>query len=202
MVLPRDAVWHDGFNFPRGGCPNVARTLDDYPPPCPRRPSDLHRNLVVVPLVDGALDRSVSAASPTLRADALVRDQRQTVDVMDRAKVANKAVKQARRRLRKAMPDLVGMVSWYGAVDIDPKHLVVWVLLRGPADDLPEWFFPSGHRRRDMAEAKGLLDEVYAAVTLIRRAFDEAGWPPGAPIDVGFDSEERVEEAGGYVYFK
>lgn len=116
-------------------------------------------------------------------------------------KVANRAVKEARRTLRRTLPDL-DHVFWYGAVDIDPRHLVVWVLLQGPADELPEWFFPTGDEVRDTAAAKGRSDELSAVAATVRGVFADAGWPDPHTVDVGFDSAERVAESGGWVYFK
>src|SRR3954471_4760950 len=39
---------------------------------------------------------------------------------------------------------VVETVFWYGAVDIDPRHAVVWLLLSAPREyPLPAWFCPT-----------------------------------------------------------
>ena len=90
---------------------------------------------------------------------------------------------------------------WYGAVDIDPAHLVVWVLLTGPPAQRPEWFFPSGDRAADAAAAGDLVDATYEMTDTVRRCFAEVDWPEHDRISVGFDAEERVAEVG-FAYFK
>lgn len=115
--------------------------------------------------------------------------------------VARAAGRLANKRARKANPALVEYVFCYGAVDIDPSHLVVWVLLKGPQGNLPRWFFPSGHRATDEASACGLLHELYHLAGVVRQAFEDAGWPR-SEVQVGFDSDERVGGEGGWHYFK
>ena len=109
---------------------------------------------------------------------------------------------EARRELVRAWPDLVKTVIWYGAVDLNVKHLVVWVILKGPPEELPKWFFPSGDPRLDEPQAKGKLDQLNAMAATVRGAFAKQGWPNAAGIHVGFESDERVAESGGWEYFK
>lgn len=136
--------------------------------------------------------------SPALPAVRLGQD----VDVgKDLQAVAEAAGRLADERARKANPVLVNGVFWYGAVDIDPAHLVVWVMLNGPQEDLPCWFFPSGRREADEASACGLLDELYDLAGLVRRTFEETGWPR-SDVRVGFESDERARGQGGWQYFK
>jgi hypothetical protein len=94
----------------------------------------------------------------------------------------------------------------YGAVDIDPKHLVVWVLLDGaPDEELPEWFFvdlyedDADQTRRLGPALVGWLERLRACV---RQDFDDAGWPNAENVHVGFDSSHRVASRGGFHYFK
>lgn len=115
--------------------------------------------------------------------------------------VAEAAGRLADERARQANPALVNGLFWYGAVDLDPAHLVVWVMLNGPQEDLPCWFFPSGRRDIDEASACGLLDDMYDLDSLVRRTFAEAGWPL-SDVRVGFESDERARSHGGWHYFK
>ena len=119
---------------------------------------------------------------------------------MDR--LADKAVGRARRRLRTAHPHLVEHVFSYGAVDIDPKHLVVWVLLKGDPQGVPAWFFPSGDPTVDEPAAQGLLPQIASCVAVVREELAQAGWPDAEQADVGFDSDERVAQQGGWHYFR
>jgi hypothetical protein len=117
------------------------------------------------------------------------------------------AVTAAMARLTQRFPDLVKTVFSYGATDIDPKHLVVWVLLAGPAEAIPAWLFPptgsewhlDESRTPEQRELIRLILEMAAGV---RDCFREAGWPDADHVSVGFDSAERVESKGGWTYFK
>lgn len=94
----------------------------------------------------------------------------------------------------------------YGAVDIDPKYLVVWVLLAGAADDeLPEWLNPGAqidHPERNQQLDPSLLGWLEDLRRAVRDEFEAASWPSAGDIDVLFDSEHRVREGGGFWYFK
>jgi len=95
----------------------------------------------------------------------------------------------------------VTTVFHYGAVDIDTKHLVVWVLLDGASpDDLPTWWSSDGTSRGTSDEmCDSWLRSIAATV---RHRFVEAGWPDADHVTVLFDADERVEEGGGFFYFK
>jgi hypothetical protein len=115
---------------------------------------------------------------------------------------ADRAVGRAKRQLKETAPDLVQDVFFYGAVDIDPKHLVVWVILKGDPDSLPEWFFLSDSEPDDEAAAKGLLPDMRHATSVVRDQLARVRWPDANLVRVGFDSDERVGRAGGWQYFK
>lgn len=119
---------------------------------------------------------------------------------------------------REAVGVRVDAVFSYGAVDIDPKHVVVWVLLSGrPDTELPEWYFPASIDTLSFLKSTPLLgsderknlhldDSVDAACRSwaeeIRSAFAPTGWPASESIRVGFDSSHRVTEGGGWNYFQ
>ncbi len=92
-------------------------------------------------------------------------------------------------------------VLHYGAVDLDPEHLVVWVLLAGEPDALPEWLFPTAAQLRDPG-GHGLPADLPALVAVVRGALARHGWPAADAVRVGFDSAERVARAGGFAYFR
>jgi hypothetical protein len=88
----------------------------------------------------------------------------------------------------------------YGAVDLDPQFLVVWILLSGkPDDQLPEW----------LPVVPGDVNPVcpidYAWLVALRaqivQRFDAAGWPRPQEIAVYADGAHRVG-AAGWNYFK
>ncbi len=121
-------------------------------------------------------------------------------------RIADAAVKDAGRRLREPTTSdaRVGSVFWYGAVEIDPGHLVVWVLLTGrPDDELPAWHFPNQGVTTDNARlGAALLSWIDGLRQIVIERFAVAGWPDPATMDVGFDSLHRVETNGGWHYFK
>ena len=123
--------------------------------------------------------------------------------------LAERLVAEARTTVLDRFGSSVENVFHYGAVDIDQDHLVVWVLLKGPADTLPEWYFPGSpdpelqwhHQKTKAGVAEELLttvDEIHAAVVEIFRGH----WPDADNISIGFDSGERVADNGGFLYFK
>jgi hypothetical protein len=128
---------------------------------------------------------------------------------MDFRAIADEAVQRVRS-------DLVGShiagtsvdgVFWYGAIDLDPVHLVVWILLSSADDgELPEWFFGPGdggivEPPNDRLDAE-LLSAMAEIQTAVRRQFAARGWPAPETARVGFDSSARVAASGGWSYFK
>jgi hypothetical protein len=89
----------------------------------------------------------------------------------------------------------------YGAVDFDPQHLVVWILLSGkPDEQLPEWMqiVPGQVNPACQIDYQWLLE---LREHIVQR-FLEADWPRPQEIKVFVDSSNRVEAAGGGSYFK
>jgi hypothetical protein len=90
-------------------------------------------------------------------------------------------------------------VLHYGAVDIDPRHLVVWILLDGRgAEQVPGWYAPGSGADLPPgwdAALVALADEV-------RTAFAQDAWPDPASIRVLVDADARVRAGGGWSYFR
>ena len=107
-----------------------------------------------------------------------------------------------RRTLRQRWPEVVASVVHYGAVDLDRRHLVVWVLLTGPAEDRPAWYFPAAPAQVDAAAAGPLHREIAEVLAVVRSTFAAGGWPDAGALRVGFDAEERVRQGGGWSYFR
>lgn len=141
---------------------------------------------------------------------------------MDHSRTSRRVVTTVGKRMRgrSLAGASIDSVFSYGAVDIDPRHLVVWVLLSGrPDSELPEWYFPPGVGLGTFAAlgpglvpasganavphlSQDLVDACQFWATEIRAAFNSAGWPAHESISVGFDSSHRVAEGGGWSYFK
>lgn len=129
------------------------------------------------------------------------------VQAVEASRAANEAIQTAGRRLSGTTrgPFRIDSVSWYGAVEIDPRNLVVWVLLSGaPDEQLPKWYFPVAGQLAGLQDhldvsLRAWLDENREAV---HEAFVDVAWPAPDTVRVGFDSTHRVESEGGYAYFK
>lgn len=129
-----------------------------------------------------------------------------------REQLAQRVVSALEQRLRgRSLAGVtIDTVFHYGAVDIHPRHLVVWLLLSGRPDaELPEWFFPAGPgvgSSEPAAPDPPLAADLLAACRVwageVREAFRAAGWPAAEAISVGFESSHRVAEGGGWFYFK
>jgi hypothetical protein len=79
------------------------------------------------------------------------------------------------------------------------------MLLRGEIDEkLPEWFFLDTDQD-DAKQSRRLGPDMVAWLerlrACIRREFQQRGWPKAEDIHVGFDSEHRVADGGGFHYF-
>jgi hypothetical protein len=124
--------------------------------------------------------------------------------------IAKKAVRRAKKLLRsRRAPSLnvkVDYVFWYGAVEIDPKHCVVWIIVAGPdSEQIPARLNPvraekSLRRAREhlKAEDSKWLEELAADV---EEEFRVCGWEWQTPM-VGIESAERVKRGGGFDYFR
>lgn len=77
---------------------------------------------------------------------------------------------------------------FYGAIGIDPKHLVIWFIF---ATDI----------QKEEAEKNGLLGELDRRS---RNALREEGYPLSVieHIYVSFASDEEIKRGGGHAFFK
>lgn len=83
-------------------------------------------------------------------------------------------------------------VFCYGAVDIDPKHLVVWILLDGPrSDEVPEWLSVNPLRSESLRPEYPDYEWLLLARAEIVSAFEERGWPAASAISVMVESAAR-----------
>ncbi|MEP6599472.1 MAG: hypothetical protein ABJB98_08510 [Actinomycetota bacterium] len=115
--------------------------------------------------------------------------------------IAERSVARARRLLKAQDADLIASVFHYGAVDIDAAHLVVWVLLTSPPEAIPPWcFYPE--RPDGQSIAPDLRSKLIDIQALVRSCLAREEWPNAAHVSVGFDSAQRVDEGGGWYYFK
>jgi hypothetical protein len=126
----------------------------------------------------------------------------------ERKALAAAVVGRVRDRLVGAQrgPFRVVACTHYGAVDIGPQFLAVWLLLAGaPDDELPEWFnlgAPVDHPERNQRLNPSLLAWLEDLQRAVRAEFEAASWPNASQVTVLFDSEHRVREGGGFWYFK
>ena len=100
-------------------------------------------------------------------------------------------VQRAIDRVRAAVASRDPEISssfFYGAIGIDPKHLVIWFVF---ATDL----------QKEEAAKNGLLVDLDRKS---RDALGEEGYPPFVleTIHVSFASDEEIRQGGGYMFFK
>jgi hypothetical protein len=94
-------------------------------------------------------------------------------------------------------------VFHYGAVDINPKYLVVWILLDGPrSDEVPEWLSVSPVLLESLRPEYPDYDWLLSVRAEVVSAFEEHDWPNASAISVNVESEPRVAASGGWFYFK
>jgi hypothetical protein len=119
----------------------------------------------------------------------LLRPPREWRDGFRRARLEARA----RRAIRRVLADATGTSPqirghlFYGALELDPAHLVVWFLVATDAE-------------KDAAGASGLQARLER---LTRERLGEAGYPPEAVQRVGvlLASEEEIAHAGGHREF-
>jgi len=116
---------------------------------------------------------------------------------------AKDAVAHARKELIAEYGNLVAEVFHYGAVNIDTRNLVVWVILSLPPNVLPEWCFnPAAEALLGGVGAPDLRATLLDMQTRVRSWFARHSWPEPDHVRVGFESDERVRAGGGWAYFK
>ena len=97
----------------------------------------------------------------------------------------------------------VAAVVHYGAVSIDAKHLVVWLLLEGrPDDQIPEWLTLTPTLVESLRPPHVDYDWLLALRSEVMEAFQDAGWPDPDGPSFCVDSEHRVSTGGGWNYFR
>jgi hypothetical protein len=90
-------------------------------------------------------------------------------------------------------------LSSYGELD----HLVVWVLLAGSEASeaqVPEWYDPSSEKEGAKKCAPHLVEFCQKIQNVIAESLHSAGWNYSKFI--GFESQRRVRDGGGWHYFK
>jgi len=95
-------------------------------------------------------------------------------------------------------------VLHYGAVWIDPKYLVVWLLLEGrPENEIPAWLTITPDLVPSMRPEHVDYDWLLDLRTEVHTAFQDGGWPSPEGPTVSVDSRNRVAEGGGpWNYFR
>jgi hypothetical protein len=97
----------------------------------------------------------------------------------------------------------VTSVFHYGAVEIDPRYLVVWILLSGrPDEELPTWFAIKPGLPDDLTPEGLDLDWLLGLRDVVVRELSKRGWPSTDSASVLIDSAHRVESEGGWNYFR
>jgi hypothetical protein len=120
------------------------------------------------------------------------------------ARLASRATGRAERQLTDQHHGDIRVFTcfYYGAVDIDPKHLVVWIILAGaPDEQLPRWSTPETAGQQGNLDP-GLVSWLGHLRHIVRDEFAAVQWPHAGDVHVLFDSEHRVRENGGWEYFK
>jgi hypothetical protein len=118
--------------------------------------------------------------------------------------IATRAVWAAGRSLRGRERGgyRVVRVFHYGAVDIAPELLVVWIMLGGrPADEIPAWF--AVRPGLEPADRPPHIDYEWLLElrAVVADALVSRGWEIANP-DVMVDSDERVTAIGFHDYFQ
>ena len=100
--------------------------------------------------------------------------------------VVKRAIAEVRDAVSARTPRIREAFS-YGAIGIDPKHLVVWYIFASDAD-------------KALATQSGLANEIEL---LTRKALRTSGYPEAAveQIGVSFASDEEIKRAGGFREF-
>ncbi len=124
--------------------------------------------------------------------------------------IVKKAVRRAKKLLRsRHAPSLdvkVDYVWWYGAVEIDSKYCVVWIMLSGPdSERIPAKFNPLRDEKSQRSAREKLRTEdcnwLEELASVVEGEFRACGWEWEAP-KIGVESTERVKRDGGFDYFR
>lgn len=127
---------------------------------------------------------------------------------MDWEQLQQSAVNAASRRIvgwrssAPSMPDaFVESVFSYGAVSIDPRHLVVWVLLGGDhAERVPPWTHADGVGLPRPGIEPDVEEWLRELARVVRHCFTEVAWPDPDGFSVLVDASSRVG-SDGWNYF-